>query len=87
MANALEEFFREEVAEQKKETDCKTSAVSTGAQRAKYDGKEARTRRVQLLMKPSLYQQVQEYAESKNISCNAAIEKMLQEYLEHLSKQ
>lgn len=68
------------------ESTDQTKSVSNSCKRASYDG-ETRDRRVQLLMKPSLFQKLEMYADSKGISRNAAIEKILLDYLDKKSTE
>ena len=77
MATALDNLYSSSKNSSEPQNKKKTKIA---VKRAKSDG-EKRERRVQLLMKPTLYEQLKEYADSQNISCNAAIEKMLLEYL------
>lgn len=69
-----------EAAQHPKQGSTCKQRTGTDVKRAAFEG-EARSRRVQLLLKPSMHQKLVAFATERNISVNAAIELALKDLL------
>ncbi len=78
--NRIKVSGRATVATPEQETPLRDTPLQA-AKRAP-QGREAKTRRLQLLLTPSLYQAVKERAEAEGISVNETISELLQTALE-----